>query len=599
MKNTVTILFLLLTLGSVFPVFCDDIKLEVFKENQEMLPFFAVDASQNNRAVADLEKRDIIILVNGRNFREFSLLPGSSGFSKLPLFAAAPDRSGYRIVLPYTAELEKAAYIKIGTLRKNVQLHTLEILKIDTSPTRLTEPQERITDLKRENKLIPVIILDVEARGHGPALEPAVNNAGAAEPAPGAPLVPPAPASDAKDRVLKELESYRFDFKDTASNRYFEEIMKYLRQNRVKDALVLSQRMPKQEGIERDRQEVILQLVRKIERINRVMEEMRGVEDQLKSQPSFFDVAIQSHALARNRQGFWEATFNEGITMVYVPAGEFTMGLPWETGGAEDESPEHKVHLDSYWISKYEITFDQYDRYCQETNKGSMSDYDRGRGKRPVIGVSWEDCQGFCHWLSRTTGLTFRLPSEAQWEKAARGTNPANYPWGNQEPDGDLANLADVKFLKKYLELNPPLDKNDREQKTGWVDASINDGYIFTAPVGSFPRGASPYGVMDLAGNVWEWVEDWYDDDYYQRSPLRNPPGPSFGAFRVGRGGGWDCHPWLLRSTGRAGCDPGKGNDALGFRVVCENASGGSEPFCKKVPTPPKTFYSSVYMLKW
>jgi formylglycine-generating enzyme required for sulfatase activity len=86
--------------------------------------------------------------------------------------------------------------------------------------------------------------------------------------------------------------------------------------------------------------------------------------------------------------------------------------------------------------------------------------------------------------------------------------------------------------------------------------------------VGSFPRGASPYGVMDMAGNVWEWILDWYDNDYYQRSPVSNPQQTSSGSYRVSRGGGWDCHPWLLRTTGRAGGVPSRGNDALGFRVA-------------------------------
>jgi len=294
-----------------------------------------------------------------------------------------------------------------------------------------------------------------------------------------------------------------------------------------------------------------------------------GAPEELLEQPAFFQVAIRSRGIRKNPQGYWETRFNHGFTMVYIPAGEFTMGVPWESGGAEDESPQHKVYLDSYWISKYEITFDQYDQFCREAGKGELYDYGRGRKNLPVIGVAWHDCQDFCQWLSIRIGIPFRLPSEAEWEKAARGTKAWKYPWGNNEPDGKLSNFADVRFLKKYLELNPPQNEKERKQKTGWINPAIDDGYVFTAPVGSYPQGASPYGVMDMAGNVWEWVMDWYDDDYYHRSPTRNPQKSRGGIYRIARGGGWDCHPWLLRSTGRAGCNPNQGNDALGFRVVC------------------------------
>jgi formylglycine-generating enzyme required for sulfatase activity len=296
--------------------------------------------------------------------------------------------------------------------------------------------------------------------------------------------------------------------------------------------------------------------------------ERLGAAPALLKESSFFDVIIRARGVFRNRKRHWEGVFGDGIRMVYIPGGEFTMGVPWESGGAQDESPQHKVYLDSYWLAKYETTFEQYDRFCDDTGRGVMSDFGRGRKKRPVVGVSWKDARAYCQWLSERTGLSFRLPTEAEWEKAARGVKKYKYPWGDQGPGAGYANLADLKFLKKYRELNPPVNENEERSLKQWIAKSISDGYVYTAPVGKFPDGSSPYGVMDMAGNVWEWVYDWYDDDYYHRSPKRNPVKDFGGTYKVARGGGWDCHPWLLRSTGRAGCHPERGNDTLGFRVA-------------------------------
>lgn len=312
----------------------------------------------------------------------------------------------------------------------------------------------------------------------------------------------------------------------------------------------------------------------KLPYFKRRLKRLGAVETLLKQAP-FFEMILCSRSFKVNEKGFWEADFGDGIVMIYIPGGQFTMGVPWESGGAQDESPQHSVELDPYWIAKFETTFEQYDRFCLETGRGEVSDFGRGRKKRPVAGVSWKDARGFSQWLSERTGLGFRLPTEAEWEKAARGTAKYSYPWGNTEPGARHANFADLKFLKKYRELNPP--GNDKEERSlnRWIAKSINDGYIYTAPVGAFPDGSSPYGVMDMAGNVWEWVWDWYDDDYYHRSPKRNPIRDSRGTYKVARGGGWDCHPWLLRSTGRAGCDPQRGNDTLGFRVALVYNPGG------------------------
>jgi len=274
--------------------------------------------------------------------------------------------------------------------------------------------------------------------------------------------------------------------------------------------------------------------------------------------------------LEKNGGGFWEAAFAEDLAMIYIPPGSFTMGVPWESGGAEDESPPHKVELDGYWIAKNEVTFSQYDRFCEGTGRLLPSDFAKGRKRQPVIGISYLDAVDYCQWLSDRTGVRFRLPTEAEWERAARGDNARKYPWGNSEPDGSLGNFADANFLEYYRKANPPANEAERQQMHQWIAGAADDGYIFTAPVGSFPKGASPCGALDMAGNVWEWVSDWYDGNYYQGSPPRNPRGSSSGIYRVVRGGGWDCNPWMLRSTTRSGAPPipGKGSESIGFRVA-------------------------------
>ena len=128
--------------------------------------------------------------------------------------------------------------------------------------------------------------------------------------------------------------------------------------------------------------------------------------------------------------------------------------------------------------------------------------------------MSWNDAQAFCAWLSERLGLPVVLPTEAQWEKAARGADGRHFPWGNEAPDGQRANYADVNFIGKYGDY------------TRRPDADIDDGYIETSPVDAYEAGRSPYGVYDLAGNLGEWVYDIHDDGYYAVSPRRNPSGP-------------------------------------------------------------------------
>jgi formylglycine-generating enzyme required for sulfatase activity len=237
----------------------------------------------------------------------------------------------------------------------------------------------------------------------------------------------------------------------------------------------------------------------------------------------------------KNEKGFREADYGDGIIMVYIPPGEFKMG----SNDYENEKPPHTVYLDGYWIGKYEVTFSQYDRYCDETRKEKLDDEGWGIRKCPVINVSWDDANTYCQWLSEKKGLAFKLPTEAQWEKAARGTDNRKYPWGNKEPDKQLANFKLNIFV---------LSKK-------------------TTPVGSYPQGASPYGLLDMAGNVWEWCQDWYNKNYYQSSPDKNPNGPKSGTYRVLRGGSWYDGARNLRCAVREYFDPSNRFNYLGFRL--------------------------------
>jgi formylglycine-generating enzyme required for sulfatase activity len=232
-------------------------------------------------------------------------------------------------------------------------------------------------------------------------------------------------------------------------------------------------------------------------------------------------------------KGSWEAYYKEyKITMIYIPPGKFMMG---SDGGSDDEKPPHEIDPDGYWIGKYEVTFAQYDRYYKETEIEKPDDEGWGRENRPVINVSWDDAKAYYQWLSKKTGLQFKLPTEAQWEKAARGNDQRKYPRGSREPDKDLANFSD------------------------------NRGK--TTHVGSYPDGASPYGLLDMAGNVWEWCSDWYKADYYKNSPPKNPEGPNSGSKRVIRGGCWNNYARNLRCALRYYSVPSDRFYFLGFRL--------------------------------
>jgi len=228
--------------------------------------------------------------------------------------------------------------------------------------------------------------------------------------------------------------------------------------------------------------------------------------------------------------------------MVTIPAGEFVMGSKLGEG-QPDESPQRAVYLDAYVIDKYEVTVEHYAAYLKKSGAEPPDFWDRVNqkedGNRPVVGVDWLDAKDYCEYYGK------QLPTEAQWEKAARGTDGRKYPWGDENP------------------------------KDFSVFANFGHGVSFRyskslAPVGSYEAGKSPYGVYDMVGNVWEWVQDWYHKDYYATASPKNPAGPDDGEYTVIRGGSWLLRPGIARSAGRMYLPPNRRSSALGFRCTGE-----------------------------
>ncbi|MDX9953466.1 MAG: formylglycine-generating enzyme family protein [Anaerolineae bacterium] len=227
----------------------------------------------------------------------------------------------------------------------------------------------------------------------------------------------------------------------------------------------------------------------------------------------------------------------DGMVMVYAPAGEFEMG---STEGGSDEEPVHTVALDGFWLDRTEVTNAQYGK-CVTADKCDPSDYSgdsRFNGDdQPVVGVSWHDAVAYCEWAGS------RLPTEAQWEYAARGSEGLTYPWGDAW----------------------------REKVANCDESYCKDRYDYTSPVGSFPQGASWVGALDLAGNVWEWVADSYGD--YPSERQVNPTGPS-GDYRVLRGGSWGGDGNFVRGAYRDGSTPANTYYGNGFRCGVSAAPG-------------------------
>ena len=263
----------------------------------------------------------------------------------------------------------------------------------------------------------------------------------------------------------------------------------------------------------------------------------------------------------------------DGMKLVCVPQGSFVMGPRAGEVTYPANLPAHSVSLAAFWIDETEITNAMFARFVQSTAYQTVSerigvsnvftpnsgmgawnmvpaDWRRPSGptsslkgleNHPVVQIAWQDAAEYCNWAGR------RLPTEAEWEKAALGSDGRRLPWGSQAPDGNRANIADRSLGTSYA-------------------ASSNDGYRFTAPVGSCPAGASPYGALDMAGNAWEWLVDWYGETYYAVSPAANPTGLASGEFRALRGGSWS--DLLITITYRGHHAPGETNNGYGFRCA-------------------------------
>jgi formylglycine-generating enzyme required for sulfatase activity len=239
-----------------------------------------------------------------------------------------------------------------------------------------------------------------------------------------------------------------------------------------------------------------------------------------------------------------------GAQMMLVPGGQFVMGSD-APDALPDEQPLTLTTLSDFYMSRHPVTNAQYERFDpnhkQKRIKGAGDDH-------PVVYVTSLDAMSFCQWLGQKDGETYRLPTEAEWEYAARGNDRRKYPWGSHDRRGGFANFADASTT------------------FAWRDPQVNDGYPETSPVGAFPGGASFFGLEDMAGNVWEWCSDFYQPlgTNTDRKGLRPP---STGK-RVYRGGSWKSRFTNLRATARSSNAPNYSCNDVGFRVVCECGTG-------------------------
>jgi sulfatase modifying factor 1 len=241
------------------------------------------------------------------------------------------------------------------------------------------------------------------------------------------------------------------------------------------------------------------------------------------------------------------STGKAGAPMVEVPAGSFPMGVPQgDRDGGRDEYPRHDVFVDTFFIDTFEVTNGRYLEFVKASGhrvpqnpKNPTRNLWQGDAitdslaDRPVINVDWFDAEAYCAWAGK------RLPTEAEWEKAAKGTADRRFPWGNVEP------------TVKHLNFNQR-----------WI------GEKTLMPVGSYEAGKSPFGAYDMAGNVWEWVNDWYDAHYYEKSPTKNPKGPDSGIKKVIRGAGWQNETPTVRIFTRVDSDLTIRNESTGFRCA-------------------------------
>ena len=229
-----------------------------------------------------------------------------------------------------------------------------------------------------------------------------------------------------------------------------------------------------------------------------------------------------------------EIVEKDGAPMMLVPAGEFTMG---SDKGDDDEQPIHRVFLNSFYMDKFEVTNGRFAKFVeaiQSEPPWGFVDKETPvvHADRPVRWVNWMEALGYCLWIGK------RLPTEAEWEKAARGADGRIYPWGNEQPT------------------------------PAYTVFGLKEGADTVASIGNRDKGKSPYGVHDLAGNLYEWVTDWYDEQFYTKNPATNPRGPLQGTAKVQRGGSYMNNAYRLRSSFRTKDDPTEHDPNVGFRCA-------------------------------
>ena len=277
------------------------------------------------------------------------------------------------------------------------------------------------------------------------------------------------------------------------------------------------------------------------------------------------------------RQGETYRDPTTGMEFVFVKGGCYEMGCgPWTSDCDDGENPPHEVCVSDFHMGRTEVTVEDFKRFINDT--GYRTEAEKGDGcliiirkefkkeqdknwrnpgfsqndNHPVVCVSHNDSVEYIKWLNSKTGRRYRLPTEAEWEYAARsGGKKVQYSWGDGPPSG---NIADESFKRKYADVFWPI----------W--SGYDDGYANTAPVGTYRP--NELGLHDMTGNVWEWCQDWYDQNYYKNSPRNNPGGPGAGQSRVLRGGSWNNASRHERASYRTWSVPSAPANLFGFRLI-------------------------------
>jgi formylglycine-generating enzyme len=251
-------------------------------------------------------------------------------------------------------------------------------------------------------------------------------------------------------------------------------------------------------------------------------------------------VSTEIMTKARDFSGIKTITGNDGKMMVLVSEGPFRMGSQ-EAEGDLDEFPQRSTYLSAYYIDLHEVTFSEFNKFIEQSGfpAPTISVFQDDLSlitseDQPAVGVSWNQARLYCEWAGK------RLPTEAEWERAAKGEQDSKWPWGNTFEEG-LANTL-----------------------------GESDGYQYSAPPGKYELGRSPYGLYDTAGNVAEWVGDVYDLNYYETGPFRDPKGPEAGKHRVYRGGSWNDSSANVRTAKRFAAAPHQTSAVIGFRCAKE-----------------------------